>query len=132
MKRMNNPYEKLKENVLFTATKEELTLMLYEGALKFCNQAIIALEAKDIEKTSNLIIRVEDIIVEFQLTLNMDFEVSKYLASMYDYIYRRLIDANISKDIKILEEVRDLLRELRDTWKEAMKIAKQQEKTVIK
>ena len=120
-----NPYDKMFETKIFTATKEELTLMLYDGALKFCNQAIIACEAKDIMKTHESIIRVQDIIREFQITLDRNYDVAKYFDSMYDYIYRRLIDANISKDVEILKEIREFLRELRDTWKEAMKLAKQ-------
>ncbi len=127
-----NPYDKMRENAMLTASKEELTLMLYDGALKFCNQAIIALENKDMEKANNAIIRVQDIIREFQVTLDRSYDVSKYLDAMYDYIFRRLIDANIKKDVEILEEVRGFLRELRDTWKEAMRLAKQQAQPVEK
>ncbi len=123
---VQNPYAKFTNNAVFTASKEELTLMLYEGALKFTNQAIAAIEAKDLTKANELIIRVEDIIREFQITLNPKYEVSKNFAALYEYIYRRLIDANISKDIAILEEVRGLLRDFRDMWKEAMRLAKAQ------
>ncbi len=119
-----NPYQKMKENAIYTTPKEELTLMLYDGALKFANQAIAAIENKDLMKANDLIIKVQNIIREFQLTLDSKFEVSGYLSNMYDYMYRRLIDANMSKDIDILTEVRDLIREFRDTWKEAMHLAK--------
>ena len=119
-----NPYESLLSNKIFTATKEELTLMLYEGALKFCNQAIIAIDNKDVEKCGDLIIRVENIILEFQLTLDHKYEISKYFNQMYDYMYRLLVDANVAKDVAILNEVKDYLREFRDSWKEAMKLAK--------
>lgn len=122
---MANPYDKYKNNSVFTATKEELTLMLYDGALKFCNQAIVAVEAKDYEKANDLIIKVENIIREFQLTLNRDYEISDSLAPMYEYMHRRLIEGNIKKDNAILEEIRDLIREFRDTWKEAMKLSRQ-------
>jgi flagellar protein FliS len=120
-----NPYDKYKNNTVYTATKEELTLMLYDGALKFCNQAIVAVESKDFMKANELIIRVQDIIREFQVTLNRSVEISKYFDSMYDYMYARLLDANIKKDIEILTEVRDLVREFRDMWKDAMKLARQ-------
>lgn len=123
-----NPYDKYLENAVATASKEELTLMLYDGALKFCNQAIAALEAKDIEKAGVLIIKVEDIIREFQLTLDRKYEVSKCFDMMYEYIHRRLVEANTKKDMEILLEMRVLLREFRDTWKEAMTLAKQQKK----
>ena len=120
-----NPYEKMIDNVVMTASKEELTLMLYEGAIKFCNQAIQAIAKKDFPKAHELIIRVEDIIREFQITLDRQYEISKYFDAMYDYMYRRLVDANFEKDASIIEEVRDLIREFRDTWKEAMKVSKQ-------
>ena len=122
---VNNPYEKMRENKLLTATSEELTLMLYEGALKFCNQAIFALENSDLEAASELIVKVENIIREFQLTLDRKYEIAGQLNMLYTYMYERLLDANIKKDKEILEEVRDMLRELRDTWKEVIKLAKQ-------
>ncbi len=123
-----NPYDKYLENTISTASKEELTLMLYDGALKFCNQAIVALEGKDLAKASTLNMRVQNIIREFQLTLDMKYEISKNFSLLYDYIFRRLIDANITKDVTILQEVRGLLKELRDTWKEAMLLAKTQKR----
>ena len=122
---MQNPYDKYKNNAVFTATKEELTLMLYDGALRFCNQAIVALEGKDYIKTNELILKVENIVREFQITLDMKYEISSQLNLIYDYLYNRLVAANISKDAEILQEVRDHLRGLRDTWKEAMKMARQ-------
>ncbi|MDR1538990.1 MAG: flagellar export chaperone FliS [Clostridiales bacterium] len=119
-----NPYSKYEDHSIFTATKEDLTLMLYDGALKFINQAIVAVENKEIEKSSNLIQKVERIIQEFQITLNYKYDVAKQLNSLYDYMYWRLIDANMKKDVNILIEVRDMLREMRDTWKQAMSLAK--------
>ncbi len=115
-----NPYNKYRQNSVLTSSKEDLTLMLYEGALKFCNQAIIAIENQEIENAHNLIVKVQQIIREFQLTLNRNYEVSKNFDMMYEYIYRRLIDANTTKSKKILMEVRDLIREFRDMWKSAM------------
>jgi len=120
----NNPYAQYTNNRINTVSGEELTLMLYEGALKFTNQAIIAIENKNFEKANELILRVEDIIREFQITLDHDYEISKYFDSMYEYIYRLLIDANIGKNVGILNEVKEYLREFRDSWKEAMKLVK--------
>ncbi len=122
---VNNPYAKYKTNSINTATPEELTLMLYNGALKFCNQAMAALEDKDYIKANQLIQRVQDIIREFQITLKPEYEISQQLDALYDYIYRRLVSANIRKDISMLTEATDLIRNMRDTWKEAMKLAKQ-------
>ena len=125
MAAQKNPYSKIEDNAIFTATKEELTLMLYEGALKFINQAIEATESKNLEKANGLVIRVEDIIREFQITLDFKYEIANQLNSLYDYMHRRLIEANMKKDIGIMIEIRDMLREFRDMWKEAMSAAKQ-------
>lgn len=122
---INNPYDKYRLNAINTATPEELTLMLYNGALKFCNQAMSAFEEKDYMKANKLIQRVEDIIREFQITLDHKYEIAEQFDMMYDYIYRCLVEANIKKDEKKLKEATGLIRSMRDTWKEAMKIAKQ-------
>lgn len=111
-------------NTVMQASKEELTLMLYNGAIKFCNKAIMAINDSNMNDAHINIVKVENIISEFQITLNPDYEVSKNLAIMYDYFQSRLVEANIKKDIAILEEVNQFLREFRDTWKEAMNIAK--------
>ena len=118
--------ETYKNNGIFTASNEELTLMLYEGAIKFCNQAIVAIEQKNLEKSNSLIIRIQDIVREFQITLNHDYEISKNFDSLYTYMFSRLLDANLKKDTAILLEVKTLLTEFRDTWKEAMKLSRQQ------
>lgn len=120
----NNPYAKIKENSINTATPEDLTLMLYNGAVKFTNQAIISLEKKDYSATNISIQKTKDIIREFQLTLNMDYDISHELYAAYDYMHRRLTEANIKKDMDILNEVLEYLRSFRDTWKETMKIAR--------
>jgi len=122
---VRNPYSKIEDNAIYTASKEELTLMLYEGALKFINQAIDAAGRADLQKANNLLIRVEDIIREFQITLDFKYEISNQLNSLYDYMHHRLIEANMKKDIGIMTEIRDMLREFRDTWKEAMSTARQ-------
>lgn len=119
-----NPYAKVKENAINTATPEELTLMLYNGSLKFANQAIIAIEKNDFMKANIAIKRTLDIIREFQITLNMKYDISKELFNSYEYVHDRLIEANTKKDIEILNEVIEHLRLFRDTWKEAMKMAR--------
>lgn len=122
---LNNPYAKYKNNAINTATKEELTLMLYDGAVKFCNQALSFMEAKDHLKTNECIRKVQDIVREFQITLDKKHSIANQLDQLYDYLHHRLLEANLKKDMEILTEVRDHLRSLRDTWKEAMKLAKQ-------
>lgn len=126
---VNNSYAKYQQNSINTASPEELTLMLYNGAIKFAKQGKIFMEQNDIEKANNSILRVQDIINELNITLNMDYEVSEGLKSLYTYFNERLTEANIQKSTEIIDEVLPLLEELRDTWKEAMKIAKIARKT---
>lgn len=123
---INNGYNQYKQNSINTATPEELTLMLYNGLVKFIMQGQSALDSKNMEKAHEGIIRAQDIIREFQATLNMDYEVSLSLNSIYDYMHRQLIQANINKDRDMLEEVLGFAKELRDTWAQAMKLAKNQ------
>lgn len=119
-----NPYEKMRQNAILTTPKEELTLMLYDGAVRFLNQAITALEARDYIKTNELAIKTQQIIREFQLTLDTKYEVAQNMAVLYDYIHTLLWEGNIEKSTAKLDEARTMIRELRDTWKEAMLLAK--------
>ena len=116
----NKGYAAYANNKITTATPAELTLMLYEGAIKFCNIAITAVEQKDIQKAHNSIMKVQDIIEEFQVTLDHRYAVAKDFDTVYEYLLRRLIQANIKKDEEILGEVLGHLRTMRDTWKEVM------------
>lgn len=122
---LNNPYAKYREQAINTATPEELTLMLYDGCIKFINISKVAIEEKNIELANSNIQKAQNIISELMVTLNMDVEVSKNLMALYDYYNRRLVEANIKKDSDILEEVKLFITELRDTWKEAMVLSRQ-------
>lgn len=108
-------------NKINTASPAELTLMLYEGAIKFCNKALYAMEQKDNGKTNENLIKAQKIISELRITLNHKYPVAKDFELVYDYIYRRLIEANIKKDTIILEEALQYIREMRDTWKDVMR-----------
>ncbi|NLY43710.1 MAG: flagellar export chaperone FliS [Clostridiaceae bacterium] len=112
------------ENAVMTATPEELTLMLYDGAIKFMNQAVVHIQMKNIQGAHNAIIRAQDIFSELMSSLNMEYEVSKGLYSLYDFIYSSLIQANLSKDAEQIREMISLTRELRETWAQAIKIAR--------
>lgn len=114
-------YSQYNNSKILTASPAELTLMLYDGAIKFCNIAIMAIEKNDIMKAHTYIVKTENIIEEFQATLNHKYPVAKDFDNVYKYIYNRLVEANVKKDKDILEEVLVHLRTLRDTWKEVMK-----------
>lgn len=117
-------YQQYERNKIVTASPAELTLMLYEGAIKFANIAIMGIEKGDIQKAHNNIIKVQKIITEFQATLNHNYPVSKDFDEVYAYIQHRLVEANVKKDKEIMEEVLGHLREMRNTWKEVMKSSK--------
>ena len=120
-----NPYEQYKNNAIATATPAELTLMLYEGAIKFGNIAIKAIEDGDIQKAHINIVKVQRIIAEFRNTLDFKYPVAKDFDRVYEYLERRLVEANVSKDKEIMEEMVMHIRSMRDNWKEVMKRAKQ-------
>lgn len=120
-----NPYSKYNNNKVLTASPRELTLMLYDGAIKFVNIAVLSIERKEIEKAHTNIKKAERIIDEFRITLDMTYPVSEDFERIYVYLSKRLVEANLMKNIEILEEVLSHLRSLRDTWKEAMRLANQ-------
>lgn len=125
---MNTPagYQQYEKSKILTASPAELTLMLYEGAIKFANIAVMAIEKGEIEKAHNNIRKVERIIEEFQATLNHKYPVAKDFDEVYTYLRRRLVEANVKKDKEIMEEVLRHLRTMRDTWKDVMRLSKNQ------
>lgn len=122
----NQGYAAYANNKVMTASPAELTLMLYEGAIKFANLAIAGIEENDIMKAHKNIIKVQNIIQEFQATLNHKYPVAEDFDAVYYYLLRRLREANVKKDKEIMEEVLGHLRTMRDTWKEVMKLSKMQ------
>ncbi len=120
----NQGYAAYANNKIMTASPGELTLMLYEGAIKFCNLAIEGIQNKDVEKAHNNIMKVERIIEEFQATLNHQYPVAKDFDNVYNYLMECLREANLKKDQTILEEVLKHLRTMRDVWKEVMHLSR--------
>lgn len=116
-------YAQYQNNKVLTASPAELTLMLYEGAIKFCNIAINAIESKEVEKAHINIVKTEKIIDYLRMTLDMKYPVAEDFERVYSYLSGRLVEANIAKDKEILEEVNTHIRSMRDTWKEVMRIA---------
>lgn len=119
---LSNAYAQYNNSKILTASPAELVLMLYEGAIKFGNIAITALEEKDVQKAHTNIVKVEKIIDHFRVTLDMKYPVAKDFDRVYEYLARRLVEANIKKDKEIVAEVCMHLRSMRDTWKEVMRI----------
>lgn len=121
---VRNGYAAYQNNKVMTASPGELTLMLYEGMIKFTNIAIIGVEEHDIQKAHTNIIKTENIISELQSTLNYKYPVANDFNNIYVYLKERLVQANFKKDKAILEECLEHERTLRDTWKEVMRLSK--------
>jgi len=117
-----SPYEKYKQQSVLAATPAELTLMLFDGCVKFLKQACAFIEAADIEKSHNNLIKASDIISELMSTLDTNYKISDNLISLYIYIHNEILQANITKDTDKISPVIDLISELRDTWKQAIQI----------
>lgn len=120
---VGNPYAKYQNSKVLTASPAELTLMLYEGIIKFINIAIVAIEEKDIAKANTNIMKAERIVDHLSATLNDKYEVSKDFHNIYSCIMQALIQGNIHKDVNELNRALEYTRMIRDTWKEVMKIA---------
>ncbi len=123
---VNKAYTAYKAASISNSKPEDLVMMLYTGLVRFIMQAQKAIETDDIEKAHENITRAQDIISELEASLNMEYEISHNMMLLYDYLYRRLVDANVKKDRVILDEVLKFAIEFRDTWAQAMKNSREQ------
>ena len=123
---INNAAEAYKRQQVMTATPEALTLMLYNGALRFMKEGMDAMEKKDYEQCNTSLQKAQKSIMEFQATLKMEYEISHQLMPLYDYVYNSLVEANMKSNPAKVQESIDLIKELRDAWAEAMKKARQE------
>ncbi len=119
-----NPYQTYQQNSVMTASPQELTLMLYNGSLKFMKIAKRAMNDKNFQDKNTNIIKAQNIVQELRSTLNSEMSMSAGLEQMYEYMYNRLIEANMKNDVTALEDVEILMTDLRNTWKQAMALAK--------
>lgn len=119
-----NPYQQYQESQLETASQGKLLLMLYDGAIRFLTQAHQALESKNFQESHHYILKAEDIVTELMACLKMDVggEIAFNLYRLYEYMNWRLIQANIKRDAGMVLEVQNRLKELRETWVEAIKL----------
>ncbi len=113
-------YAQYNNSKIMTAKPAELTLMLYEGAIKFCNIALVAEEKKDVQNAHINIVKVQRIIDYLRQTLDMSYPVAQDFENIYSYLSQRLIEANMNKDPEILNEINGHLHSIRDNWKLVM------------
>ena len=126
---VNNAAEAYKRQQIMTATPEALTLMLYNGCLKFIDEGIQSVKDKKWEDANTSLQKAQNIISEFRITLDMDYDISKQLMPLYNYTYDRLVEGNMKSDVAMREEARGIIKELRDAWAQAMKKARQEKGT---
>ena len=121
---MMNAAEEYRRQQVLNAPPEQLTLMLYNGCLKFIDEGIVAVKEKQYENANTFLQKAQRIISEFRLTLNMEYEISHQLFPLYNYVYDRLVEGNMKSDTSKLVEAKEIITELRDAWAEAMKKAR--------
>ena len=124
---VNKQYQAYKNNAVNTASGGQLTLMLYNGCIKFINQAIKDINEKNYEGKNTHIQRAQDIIQELMITLDREVDISKQMLPLYEFTFHQLQEGNIKNDVKHLEEALEFVTTFRDTWKEVIKNAGSQQ-----
>lgn len=117
-----NAYQTYQNNSVLTSSPQELTLMLYNGAIKFSGQGKQAIEGENVQEAHKLIMKAQAIIEELQVTLDHKYPVSEELDRMYDFILYQLREANMEKSTEHLDIATEFMREIRDTWVQATKL----------
>lgn len=121
---MPNAYAQYNNNKIMMASPPELTLMLYDGAIKFMNIALMGIEQNDVQKAHTNIVKTQKIIDYLRETLDMKYPVAQDFENIYSYLDRRLVDANMTKNPEIVNEILEHLRSVRDNWKAVMEKVK--------
>ena len=124
---INNPYATYQNNSVNTSTPGELTLMLYNGCLKFIQQAKKAMEQGNIEEKNTATQKAQAIVSELMVTLDMSVPVSENMMVLYDFVNNRLVEGNIKNDIALYNEAAEIITEFRDTWKQVIQINRQKQ-----
>ena len=117
-----NPYLQYKQNAVQGASRGELTLMLYDGLVKFIKRALISMDQNDLNGSHNALMRCQEIVSYLNDTLDQSYDLAGNLSALYEYMNRRLVEANAKKDSQIAGEVLELAMDMRDTWQHALKL----------
>lgn len=125
---MRNPYQNYKEQSILTMTPGNLLITLYDEVLKELSTAKVALESEDYNRTNKALQKSQRILNHLKATLNFDYSVSENLDALYDYFISRIIQANIKKDPAVLDEIIPMVSDLRDTYSQADRLSRTQDK----
>mgnify|MGYP004721133109 CR=1 FL=1 len=125
---MNQYVKQYQKSNIETASREQILIMLYDGAIQFLNKAKIAIEKHDTEAAHNNLISTQNIIYEFINSLDREIapDLAARLTSLYEYFIRRLVHANMKKEIAPIDEVLGYLKSLKATWEKAIEISKKE------
>ncbi len=115
-----NPYQAYRQNDVMTAGRYELVAKLYDGVLKFLYEAQKALGGNDIPAAHQALVRAQEIVAYLSESLDPKYEISANLAAVYTYINERLVEANLKKEAAIVAEVVPMVKDLSNTWRQAM------------
>lgn len=124
-----NPYNQslntYKNQQVQTASREQLLILLYDGAIRFLNLAKQGKEQANVEQYHTNITKAQRILTEFMATLDVDLggEVAQNLYRLYEYLHYQLLQASLKKDVTMVDEVLGHLRQLKTTWEEAILLA---------
>ena len=118
-----NGYDQYKMQSVNTVTRGEMLLLLYDEILKRLTRAEIALEDKDYELFDKSVTRVDEIVHYLEQTLNMEYAVSRDLRRMYEFFLFETSRLKAGRRAAIIHELKPLVTELRDVFKEAEKIS---------
>lgn len=118
MMQQRNAQNIYKQNQILNASPKKLIVLLYDGCIKNLKLAEISIAEKNIEQANNALIKAQDIVAELAGTLNKDQggQIAEDLSDIYEYLMTKLIEANRSKDVTIIQKNREMLEELREAW----------------
>jgi flagellar secretion chaperone FliS len=119
---MSNPYQRYKQTAILSASKEQIMLMLYEGAIRFTKVAIQATQDKNIPERGKNILKAYDIVLEFQASLNHNVagDLPKQLDQLYAYMLEQYTKANMTGNLEALQSCLKVLENLYDGWNQVI------------
>ncbi|WP_424766661.1 flagellar export chaperone FliS [Paenibacillus sp. sgz302251] len=109
------------QSTVQTTTPAQLLIMLIDGGIRFCRQGVEAIKEKRYSDANKFLLKTQDVINEFIITLDRTSPIAENLLRLYEYFNARLVESNIKKDVVPAEEVLGHLIELKETWFQAAK-----------
>ncbi len=117
-----NPYQEYQSNQINTADPKQLIVMLYDGAIRFLDTAAGYMgDFRTYDKANNNLLRAQDILTELMVSLDMEKggEIARNLLSLYIFMKKQLLEANMKKSAAEVKQISAMLKDLRDAWEQA-------------